>query len=67
MVGLLYFASLCHPFNTDAGDYKTSFRAKAEAISEALIGGSYKFGFLHVKAIDDTGHDRAVALKVASH
>lgn len=26
--------------------------------------GGYDFGFLHVKAVDDTGHDRLVGLKV---
>ena len=49
-----------------AGDYKTSFHAKAEAIANDLSAGHHDFGFLHVKAIDDTGHDRAAALKVPS-
>ena len=50
--------------SSDAGDYKTQFHAKAEAIARALTQGGYQLGFLHVKAVDDTGHDRAVALKV---
>lgn len=51
---------------TFAGDYKTSFHAKAEAIAEALKSGEYGFAFLHVKAIDDTGHDKAAAMKVCA-
>lgn len=47
-----------------AGDYKTEFHVKAEAIAEALGHGDFDFGFLHVKAVDDTGHDRAAAMKV---
>lgn len=27
-------------------------------------GGGYQFGFVHVKAVDDTGHDRMVGFKV---
>ena len=46
------------------GDYKTQFHAKAAAIADALAGDCYDFGFLHVKAVDDTGHDRAAAMKV---
>lgn len=47
------------------GDYRSDFAAKAECIADALIAGVCDFGFLHIKAVDDTGHDRATALKVA--
>ncbi len=47
-----------------AGDYRTQFHKKAQAISSALIDGGYRFGMLHVKAVDDTGHDRQAVLKV---
>ncbi|KAK9901638.1 hypothetical protein WJX75_006034 [Coccomyxa subellipsoidea] len=46
------------------GDYRTQFHKKAEAISAALVDGGYRFGMLHVKAVDDTGHDRQAVLKV---
>ena len=46
------------------GDYRTEFHAKAAAVAEALIGGRRDFVFLHVKAVDDTGHDRQPAQKV---
>lgn len=47
-----------------AGDYRTQFHKKAEAIASAMADGGYRFGMLHVKAVDDTGHDRQVVLKV---
>jgi len=47
------------------GDYRTDFAAKAATVADALISGACDFAFLHVKAVDDTGHDRAAALKVA--
>ena len=50
---------------SDEGDYKSQFHAKAEAIAGALVKGGYELGFLHVKAVDDTGHDRALAMKVS--
>ncbi|KAK9817062.1 hypothetical protein WJX72_008993 [[Myrmecia] bisecta] len=46
------------------GDYRTQFHSKAVTIAGALVGGGYDFGFLHIKAVDDTGHDRQIALKV---
>lgn len=35
-------------------------------MADALISGACDFAFLHVKAVDDTGHDRAAALKVGA-
>ena len=49
------------------GDYRTNLTAKARAISAALAPGApgdYDLGFLHVKAVDDAGHDGNLALKV---
>ena len=46
------------------GDYRTQFHAKAQTLSEALTSGQYDFGFLHIKAVDDTGHDQQPVLKV---
>lgn len=53
----------CHA----AGDYRTQFHVKAEKIAEALSAGQYDFGFLHIKAVDDTGHDQQPVLKVCGH
>jgi len=48
------------------GDYRTLFHRKAEAVAEALCrqNDNYEFAFLHVKAVDDAGHDRGLDLKV---
>ena len=38
---------------------RSSFKAVG-----ALVSGGYDFALLHVKAVDDTGHDRMAAMKV---
>jgi len=48
------------------GDYRTEFHAKAAAVADELVGGRHDFVFLHVKAVDDTGHDRHPAQKVGN-
>ncbi|ORZ13184.1 archaeal type cofactor-independent phosphoglycerate mutase [Absidia repens] len=45
------------------GDYYTDFGAKGKAAADALANEVYDFGFLHIKAVDDAGHDRNVDLK----
>ncbi|ORZ02440.1 2,3-bisphosphoglycerate-independent phosphoglycerate mutase-domain-containing protein [Syncephalastrum racemosum] len=44
------------------GDYHTNFQAKADAAVREMA--SNDFGFVHIKAVDDAGHDRNVPLKV---
>ena len=46
------------------GDYHTDLLAKGRACTDNLLNTDYTFGFLHIKAIDDAGHDRNVNLKV---
>lgn len=48
------------------GSYDSSFHLKAHAICEAVSRqeNPFEFGFLHVKAVDDCGHDRLWGLKV---
>ncbi|RUP49427.1 metalloenzyme superfamily-domain-containing protein [Jimgerdemannia flammicorona] len=48
------------------GDYQTDLMAKGKASLQALRdeGQSYDFGFIHIKAVDDAGHDRNVELKL---
>eukprot|EP01006_Ploeotia_vitrea_P022117 TRINITY_DN54532_c0_g1_i1.p1 TRINITY_DN54532_c0_g1~~TRINITY_DN54532_c0_g1_i1.p1 ORF type:complete len:429 (-),score=16.91 TRINITY_DN54532_c0_g1_i1:451-1737(-) len=46
------------------GDYHTNLDKKADALVENLTKDEYDFGFLHIKAVDDCGHDGNVALKV---
>lgn len=44
------------------GDYHTNFQAKADAAVREMA--THDFGFVHIKAVDDAGHDRNVPLKV---
>ena len=46
------------------GSYDTFLNAKAETMCHALSTLDYQFGLLHVKAVDDAGHDRELSLKV---
>lgn len=61
------------------GDYRTILTSKATAIAKALsaplqsgedddhkpgFSNGYDFGFLHIKAIDDAGHDKASMVKL---
>eukprot|EP00271_Cylindrocystis_brebissonii_P020984 TRINITY_DN7296_c0_g1_i1.p1 TRINITY_DN7296_c0_g1~~TRINITY_DN7296_c0_g1_i1.p1 ORF type:complete len:480 (-),score=91.07 TRINITY_DN7296_c0_g1_i1:277-1716(-) len=49
------------------GDYRTLLTTKARAVADALSnpeGAAYDFAFLHIKAIDDAGHDKAPVLKL---
>jgi 2,3-bisphosphoglycerate-independent phosphoglycerate mutase len=48
------------------GNYRTALHAKAAAACAALAGSGYTFSFVHVKAVDDTGHDRLTALKACT-
>eukprot|EP00753_Platysulcus_tardus_P001100 PLAT11057.1.p1 GENE.PLAT11057.1~~PLAT11057.1.p1 ORF type:complete len:439 (-),score=82.22 PLAT11057.1:20-1336(-) len=46
------------------GDYRTDLSAKAAALLAALSSEAFDFGFLHIKAVDDAGHDRSLSKKV---
>lgn len=46
------------------GDYNTNFDAKAKACLENIQSGEYDFGFCHLKAVDDAGHDHDFEKKV---
>ncbi|ETV93187.1 hypothetical protein H310_12791 [Aphanomyces invadans] len=46
------------------GDYHTNLVNKANAALECFRDRKYDFGFVHVKAVDDAGHDRDVPLKM---
>lgn len=47
------------------GDYHTNFEAKGKYFFDTLTNKdkNYTFGFLHIKAIDDSSHDNRVDLK----
>ncbi|WIA32441.1 hypothetical protein OEZ86_003263 [Tetradesmus obliquus] len=46
------------------GSYDSHFASKAAVACGALVNGGFDFALLHVKAVDDTGHDRMLAMKV---
>jgi Metalloenzyme superfamily len=46
------------------GSYDSLFHRKAAAVADAVTTGGFQFGFVHVKAVDDCGHDRLWQLKV---
>lgn len=46
------------------GDYSTNFDAKAKACLDHIQSDKYDFGFCHLKAVDDAGHDRDVEKKI---
>ena len=48
------------------GDYRTNLMSKSETMAATFARRpDYGFGFLHIKAVDDTGHDKNVDLKVS--
>lgn len=46
------------------GSYDSHFASKAAVAADALVNGGFDFCLVHVKAVDDTGHDRMLAMKV---
>ena len=47
------------------GDYDSNFEAKGlKAVDVLFSERGYDFGFVHIKAVDDAGHDRDVQLKL---
>ncbi|KYR01291.1 phosphonopyruvate decarboxylase-like protein [Tieghemostelium lacteum] len=46
------------------GDYHTNFHSKATTLLENIQKDDFDFGFLHVKAVDDAGHDKNDQLKI---
>lgn len=49
------------------GSYDSAFHNKSATICDAVINQGYEFGFVHVKAVDDTGHDRRLQHKVRNN
>eukprot|EP00854_Cymbomonas_tetramitiformis_P009162 gene9162-10860_t len=47
------------------GDYHTELASKAESAAQSLTSGERDIVFVHVKAVDDAGHDRNTSYKIA--
>ncbi|ELR19878.1 2,3bisphosphoglycerate-independent phosphoglycerate mutase-like protein [Acanthamoeba castellanii str. Neff] len=46
------------------GDYHTDLLSKGRTGVHTLVTQDYDFGFVHVKAVDDAGHDRSISRKL---
>jgi len=46
------------------GFYDSNLDNKARKAVESITKDDYDFGFLHIKAIDDAGHDKNLQMKV---
>ena len=46
------------------GYYDSNLNGKSLKAAEAFKSGNYDFGFVHVKATDDAGHDMSEKIKV---
>ena len=46
------------------GYYNSNLNNKALKAIELLSSNDYDFGFLHVKATDDAGHDKNLNMKI---
>ena len=46
------------------GYYNSNLNNKALKAIELLQDSKYDYGFLHVKAVDDAGHDKNLDIKI---
>lgn len=46
------------------GSYDSNYHNKFESAENIVKSEDYDFGFVHIKAIDDAGHDKDANLKV---
>lgn len=46
------------------GYYNSNLNNKALKAIEAITSQDYDFGFVHVKAVDDAGHDKSLKIKI---
>ena len=46
------------------GYYDSNLDGKARRTAEMITSDDYDFGFMHIKAVDDAGHDKRLDIKV---
>lgn len=46
------------------GYYNSNLNNKATKAVQMITSSDYDFGFVHVKAVDDTGHDKNLKMRV---
>ncbi|KCV70076.1 hypothetical protein H696_03538 [Fonticula alba] len=47
------------------GDYHSDYSAKCQAVLDNIARPEYSLAFMHVKGIDDSGHDFNVSMRIA--
>jgi 2,3-diphosphopglycerate-independent phosphoglycerate mutase len=65
-VGLTFGMDLLDDVEGMTGYYNSNLKGKCERAAKEFIENknSYDFGFVHVKAVDDAGHDKSRRIKV---
>ena len=48
------------------GDYHSNYINKGQAAFEQLTKNQQNFGFIHIKSVDEAGHDKSIELKIKS-
>ena len=46
------------------GYYDSNLENKMIKGAETISSGNYDYGFIHIKAIDDAGHDKNLQIKI---
>ena len=47
------------------GYYNSNLNNKAEEAIKRITSEEYGFGFIHIKAVDDAGHDKDMKTKIS--
>ena len=65
-VGLTFGMDLLDDVEGMTGYYNSNLQGKCERAAKEFIENKnlYDFGFVHVKAVDDAGHDKSRSIKV---
>ncbi len=53
-----------HAVEGATGYYNSNLYGKMIKGVELITSGNYDFGFIHIKAVDDAGHDKRLDIKV---
>ncbi len=53
-----------HAVEGATGYYNSNLDGKMIKGVELITSGNYDFGFIHIKAVDDAGHDKRLDIKV---
>lgn len=62
-IGLTFAIDLVDVPET-TGYYNSNLNNKAKYAIEKVTKEEYKFGFIHIKAVDDAGHDKNMKMKI---